>query len=181
MNLITALRTDDDLDIATLSAKVTEFERASSIPMNSSTALASQVPLSGDTNGAYVAGSGDQASRGQQSASDKVAKAAKKLAKLNKEECYWHVRGTCRRGDNCPRRHTGRAGRDPNYKKQTSATADYQRRNADNWCLPPGGSYYTGPFDQRQLVTPRQLAWYDQPNGSPAQGGHQGFQHSGAW
>jgi hypothetical protein len=96
------------------------------------------------------------------------------------------VRGTCPHGTNCLRRHSGQPGRDPNYKRSTKATSDYQQRNADNRSRPPGGSYYAGqvppaPHYQQALSPARPPAWYDQQRGAPAASMHHGFLHSGAW
>ena len=181
-----ALRADDKLNIAMLRTKVTEFERASSIPMNASTALASRLPVGSGAGGAYAAGQSDgqalvvestqsMAATAAKKAAKKAAKAAKNKARLKNTECWAYVRGTCKADDSCARRHGGAAARDPNYKLDTPATAAYQSRNADNRGQPPGGSYYAGHFNMRQP------AWYDRLQGSPAFGMHQGFQHSGAW
>ena len=37
--------------------------------------------------------------------------------KIHEELCWNHVRGTCKEGNACARRHTGRAGRDPHFKR----------------------------------------------------------------
>ena len=68
-----------------------------------------------------------------------------------------------------------------NCKSNKPTTAAYQSRNADNRGQPPGGSYYAGHYSARHFNNMRQPAWYETPQGSPAVGMHQGFQHSGAW
>ena len=202
--LVTTLRTDEHLTLATLRAKVTEFERASSIPMNGTGTLTSSHLRNGDAAaGAYAAGlSAGQAmvaQPGLQPAAAKPVKAPKAKHKfkyatnhdrakhdpefkatLAGQECYNWVRGTCPHGNDCLRRHSGRPGRDPNYKKLTTATNDYQQRNADNRSRPPGGSYYAGrmpptPHFQPALSPARQPAWYDQQREPPAAGMHHGF------
>ena len=46
-------------------------------------------------------------------------------AELKTKECWYWVRGTCPHGDKCLRRHSGKPGRNPNYKRSKTATRNY--------------------------------------------------------
>jgi hypothetical protein len=83
--LVTTLRTDEHLTLATLRAKVTEFERASSIPMNGAGPLTSSHLRNGDAAaGAYAAGlSAGQAMVAQPGLQPAAAKPVKACPKLS--------------------------------------------------------------------------------------------------
>ena len=79
--LVTTLRTDEHLTLATLRAKVTEFERASAIPMNGAGTVTPSHLRNGDAAaGAYAAG----LSAGQAMVAQPVQPAAAKPVKAPK-------------------------------------------------------------------------------------------------